>query len=356
MRFSPWFTFAIPFILAGAARAQSGSPPVPPPLMDCGGHGEIEILCGTNSPEDLEVTPDGKYLIATQFLNQGRGGPGGGMALFDVAKKTYSKMAITSEPDKSWGDPACPGPIGEALVSHGSSLAKRKGGGWALYVVNHGGRQSIEMFELRKASTTWTLAWRGCEVALHDYNDVAILPDGGFVGSYPSGLVKGNAGAAAGGPTGYVARWTPGKGESEVMGTRMRGPNGVVVSPDGRYMYVNEFPARTVHKFDLIEGTELGSAKVDFLPDNLTWTKQGHLLAAGVKGARGDCPAGSGKPCLQSFGVAEIDPAKMLARAIFDSTAVGPLITSVSVALRVDNAIYIGAFQGDRLVKIPYKK
>jgi hypothetical protein len=352
------FIFLIPFLLAGATNAQNGTQPVPPPLMDCGIHGDIKILCGTSSPEDLELTPDGKYLIATQFLNQGRGGPGGGMALFDLAKETFSKMPITSEPDKSWGDPACPGPIGDALLSHGSSLAKRKGGGWALYVVNHGGRQSIEMFELRKSSASWTLAWRGCEVAIHDYNDVAILPDGGFVGTYPSGLSSGAGGrgaANAGGATGYVARWTPGKGESEVMGSRMRGPNGVVASADGRYMYVNEFPARTVHKFDLKDGRELSSVKVDFLPDNLTWTKQGHLLAAGVKGARGDCPAGSGRPCLQGFGVAEIDPAKMLSRTVFDSVTSGPLISSVSVALKVGDAVYIGAFQGDRLVKIPYK-
>src|SRR5580704_13910611 len=114
MRFSKWFAVSIMFMLAGAARAQSGAPPVLPPLVDCGGHGDIEILCGTNAPEDLEVSPDGKYLIATQFLNQGRGGPGGGMALFDLSKKTFSKMTITSEPDKSWGDPACPGPIGDA--------------------------------------------------------------------------------------------------------------------------------------------------------------------------------------------------------------------------------------------------
>ena len=81
------------------------------------------------------------------------------------------------------------------------------------------------------------------------------------------------------------------------------------------------------------------------------------MLAAGVKGARGDCPADSGKPCIQGFGVAEIDPAKTVARKIFDSAdSAGPLISSVSVAFQVGNAVYVGAFQGDRLVRIPYKK
>ena len=339
---------------AGAAGAQAKAPA----LLSCGSHGDIEVLCGTRQPEDLEITPDGKYLIATQFINAGRGASaGGGMALFDLSKKTFSNMAITSDPEKGWGDPACPGPIGDALVSHGSSLAKRRNGPWALYVVNHGDRQSIEMFELKSAGGAWSLVWHGCVVGAHDYNDVAILPDGGYVGTYPTALVSpgNNGGAFGGGVTGYVGHWTPGKGESEVPGTRIPYPNGVVASADGRTIYVNAFAARVVHKYDLKSGKETGSVKVDFLPDNLTWTKEGRLLAAGVKGARGDCPEGSGRPCIQGFGVAEINPATMTARPIFDSANSEPLITGVSVALKVGDSVYLGAFQGDRIVKIPYR-
>ena len=352
MRYIQSFGLFMALALSGVVGAQ----PAAPPLMACGIHGDIEVLCGTRSPEDLEATPDGKYLIATQFVN-GRGGSLGlGMALFDLAKKTYTKMPTTAEPDKAWGDASCPGPIGDALISHGESLAKRRSGAWALYVVNHGGRESIEMFELKPAAGSWALVWRGCVVGAHDYNDVAILPDGGFVGTYPTGLAAPGSNAFGGGVSGYVVRWTPGKGESEIMGTRIPYPNGVVVSADGRDMYVNWFAAREVHKYDLNAAKETGSVKVDFMPDNLTWTKQGRLLVAGVKGARGDCPEGSGRPCIQGFGVAEIDPGKMQARTIFDSATTDPLMTGVSVAFAVGDSIYLGAFQGDRLVKIPYKK
>jgi hypothetical protein len=41
-------------------------------------------------------------------------------------------------------------------------------------------------------------------------------------------------------------------------------------------------------------------------------------------------------------------------RPIFDSASHDPFIGGVSVALEVGDAIYIGALQGDRLVKIPY--
>lgn len=346
------------FGIVGAAAAQQRPQPAGPPLATCGTHGNIDVLCGAHMPEDLELTPDGKYLIATEYVNQGRSGvAGAGMQLFDLAKKTFAQMNITAEPDKSWGDASCPGAIGDALISHGESLAKRRDGKWALYVVNHGGRQSIEMFELKKAADSWALVWHGCEVGAHEYNDVAILPDGGFVGTYPTGLSSGGKGGPFGGAvTGYVTRWTPGKGEAEIANTRMRYPNGVVVSSNGRYMFVNEFAARQVLKYDMRDYKQIGSVKVDFLPDNLTWTKEGKLLAAGVKGARGDCPEGSGRPCIQGFGVAEIDPANMQSRPIFDSSEHEPLIGGVSVALRVRNSIYLGAFLGDRLVKIPYPK
>jgi DNA-binding beta-propeller fold protein YncE len=342
--------------LASAAHAQQAAAPPSVPELACGVHGDVEVFCGTRQPEDLEVTPDGKFLLATQYLNEGRNGAtGGGMALFDPVKKTFTKMTMTAAPDKSWGDPACPGPIGDALVSHGSSLAKRANGVWSLYLVNHATRQSIEMFELKQASGSWALIWHGCVVGSHEYNDVAILPDGGFVASYPTGL--GNTGAAFGpNASGYVTRWTPGKGESEVEGTRMRYPNGVVASADGKTIYVNEFAAKVVHKLDLQSGKDIATVPVDFLPDNLTWTKAGRLLVAGVKGARGDCPEKSGRPCIQGFGVAEIDPATMKARVVFDSAEHDPLITGVSVALEYGDSIYLGGFRADRIVRVPNKR
>ena len=360
MRFTRCLILSLGAALAGAVAQQSATPAN---QLGCGIHGDIEVFCGARQPEDLERSPDGKFLIATEFLNQGRAGSsGGGMVLFDLAKKTFSRMSETVERDKAWGDAACPGPVGEALVSHGSSLAKRRDGKWALYVVNHAGRQSIEMFELRKSAAGWALVWHGCDVALHEYNDVAILPDGGFVGSYPYGLTDGagrgqQTGAAqSSAPTGYIARWTPGKGEAEVPGTRMRFPNGVVVDPDGRYMYVNEFSAKVVHKFDFRANRELAHVDVDFLPDNLTWAGADRLLVAGVKGARGNCPSDSDRACIDGFGVAEIDVSTMKARPMFDSATTDPLMSGVSVALKVDDSIYLGAFLGDRIVRIPYRK
>jgi hypothetical protein len=337
----------------GVAHAQQqGKQPPLPPLLECGTHADADILCGTHSPEDLELTPDGKDIIVSQFARNSDAG----FSLFDPAKKTFTKMTVTAEPLKDWGDAACPGPIGAAVAPHGISLLKRSNGKVQLFVVNHGGRESIEMFEVKHASGAWSLIWHGCVVSKQAFNDVATLPDGSFIATHPTALQTPGMDLFAGQPSGYVSRWSAAKGEVELPGTRAGYPNGVVASTDGRFMYFNAWTAREVHKYDLRESKETGMVKLDFMPDNLSWTKKGQMLAAGVKGARGDCPSGSGTPCIQTFGVAEIDPATMRSTTVFDSQGKGALISGVSIALQMGDAIYIGSFQGERLVKIGWKK
>ena len=328
---------------AASSAAQAGHSEVVGAIT-CGIHSDIEALCGAHHPEDIEPTPDGRYLIATAFLDEHPTGlVGGGLDLFDLKKKTFSRMTIIDHPDRSWGDPACPGPIDDAMVSHGESLAKRNNGKWALYVVNHARRESIEMFELTQTGGRWTLIWRGCEIGNHPYNDVAILPDGGFVGTQPMALLRPGEKITHGtGITGYVAHWAPGEGESEITTTRMRFPNGILVSPDGRYMYVNEFLGGHVLKVDLKDGKRVGSINVDFLPDNLTWTPQGDMLSAGIKGGPTEkCPKENSRPCDLSFGIVEINPASMQIRRQYDSEGKDIIVAGVTVALRVGDDLIL---------------
>jgi hypothetical protein len=212
------------------------------------------------------------------------------------------------------------------------------------------------MFEVKPSSGAMTLVWHGCVVSAKDFNDVAALADGSFFATHPTAIQTQGANLFSGQPSGYVARWSSGKGEEELPGTRQGYPNGVIATPDGHTLYFNAWTAKEVHKYDVQQAKETAMVKLDFMPDNLTWMKNGHMLAAGVKGARGDCPAGSGTPCLQAYAVAELDPATMQATTIYDSQGKGALIAGVSVALEVGNSIYIGAFQGDRLLRIPFKK
>jgi hypothetical protein len=349
------------------AQGQQKGPAMPPPL-GCGVHGDAEVICGTRSPEDLELTPDGKFLIVPQYVTgPGAQGAGQGLTLFDPAKKTFMKLVAIAQPLKDWGDPACPGPIGDALAPHGTSLVKRSNGKMQLYVVNHGGRQSIEMYELMKMGGTWELAWHGCVVAPVEYNDVAALADGSFVATHPTGIqAQGGAGKEkgkqpaggifGGSPTGFLVRWTAGKGEIELPNTRTAYPNGVIATPDGKTAYYAVYATKEVRRYDLQAQKEVEVGKLNFMPDNLTWTKKGNMLAAGIKGINGECPAGTGQFCRQAFEVALVDRDKLSVKSVYDSNGKGVLIPGVSSALQMGNDVYIGAFEGDRIVKVKWKE
>lgn len=316
--------------------AQRGAPPQ---LLSCGPHADLEVLCGTQAPEDLELTPDGDYLILSQFAMAGNGA---GMALFDLNDKTFTNMTIVTEPDSAWGAPSCPGPMTEPIRAHGISLGMH-GGDPALYVVNHNGREAIEMFGLREAGNTWELVWHGCVVGSSDYNDVAILPDGGFVATRPTALQEpGGRGGLGEGVSGNVARWTPGQGETILPNSGAAYPNGVVADTDGRYAYIAAWTGREVRKYDLRTNTQVAIASLDFMPDNLTWTPDGQLLAAGIAGFGGAA----------GFGLARVNPESLEAMNLDQPADAAMAITGVSVGLEVGDAIYVGAYQGDRLVRI----
>jgi len=358
-----WMASAV----ASAALAQQKGPVMPPPL-GCGVHGDAEVICGTRAPEDLEITPDGKFLIVPQFVAGSPGAAGAaagaaGLYLFDPAKKTFTKLVATDEPLKDWGDASCPGPVGEALGPHGTSLVKRANGKQQLYVVNHGGRQSIEMYELKQTAGAWGIVWHGCVPSPGpEYNDVAALTDGTFIATHPTGIpadpqAKGKqAGGQFGGqPTGFLVKWAAGK-ETELPGTRTAYPNGVVATPDGKTAYYAVYASKEARRYDVRAQKETGVVKLEFMPDNLTWTKKGNLLAAGIKGIGGECPAASGQFCRQAFAVDVIDADKMTRKPVYDSNGKGNLIPGVSSAMQVGNDVYIGAFEGDRLVKITWKE
>ena len=340
------FLFPCLLLLPSSADAQPGA--VNPQLLDCGRHGDVEVICGTNAPEDFERTPDGRFLIVARM---GRG-ENKGLDLFDPAARTFAPMPLSAEKKPDWGDYACTESIGGRIQPHGLSLSKRTGGEWQLYAVNHSVRESMEMYELLPDAGKWKLVWRGCVLADKPYNDVASLPDGSYVATRPQALQKEGRNPFAGGPSGNVAVWTREKGERVLPGSEYAYPNGVVVSRNGRYAYISGWITRDLHKYDLKEEKEVAKCGLAFMPDNLTWEPDGKILAAGIKGVSGNCPEDSPHPCLQGFMLAEVDPETLEHRILYDNGGKA-LINGVSVAIDAGDAYYVGSFQGDRIVRVP---
>ena len=115
--------------------------------------------------------------------------PGSGLHLVDTRAKTVQKVFAAGrasvQHDKTrFG--LCPGPLdAKQALLHGLSLRPAGAGRYTVYATNHGGRESIEVFEIdmRARSAAPPVTWVGC-VPLPDKlaaNSVAAFTDGTLV-------------------------------------------------------------------------------------------------------------------------------------------------------------------------------
>ncbi|MGH7343244.1 MAG: SMP-30/gluconolactonase/LRE family protein, partial [Candidatus Rokuibacteriota bacterium] len=281
---------AMVFAFAVLALACGGSPEAITTCEDAPG---MHPICGFQNPEDLAVLPGGKALLVSQFGAMD-GTKSGSLSVFfldtESQKPLFPAGGVGATPEVAsgprWGDEDCP-PPSAAFSPHGIDLAARPGGGLQLLVVNHGGRESIEMFEVIPDGESASLEWRGCVLPPEEafLNDIVALPDGGFLTTH---MQPKRAGVAAfwqvvrgllGFDTGHVYEWQPASGFRVVGGTQAPFPNGIEVSPDGSTIYLNVYLGSEVRRIDRRTGELLAKADVP-QPDNVTWGDDGRLLVA----------------------------------------------------------------------------
>ncbi|KGE03022.1 SMP-30/gluconolactonase/LRE family protein [Pseudohaliea rubra] len=310
-------------------------------------------VCGLVGPEDLVLAPGGRYLVTGQM------GDPGGLVLLATETGRAEAVAPVAAPAAGWGDPACPALSG-ALHLHGLDLARRADGRWQLLAVNHAGRESVEFFELTPgAAGPPQLAWRGCVEAPPEayLNDVAALPAGGFVASHMaprSAEVRSFLLAVLGRDTGFVYRWDPAAGFSEVPGTASRYPNGVTVSRDGSALYLNEYLANRMRKIDLATGERLGEVALE-KPDNASWADDGRLLVAshqaGLIGLVRSVRQPRDAVSLLPFSIIAVDPETLAKETVFEHE--GPPMGAGTVAVEAAGSLWIGSYVGDRVLRVP---
>ena len=137
------------------------------------------------------------------------------------------------------------------------------------------GYESSGFFEVDTGGTSPTLTWVGCVVAPESVglNSVVALPDGGFAVT--------NFQLTAG----ELWEWQPDAGWATVPGSETNGPNGLVVSPDGRWFYIGGWGTQSLIRLSRGQTpVQKDAVDVGFHIDNVRWAPDGSLLAAGHLG------------------------------------------------------------------------
>ncbi|MCC5886982.1 MAG: hypothetical protein JJT88_11170 [Gammaproteobacteria bacterium] len=331
-------------------------------IVDCEAHGGVEPFCGFSNPEDLAYFGPSGSLIVSQFGSLDGSRPGNLVSFLpgDPRPTVLYPLADADAPEIGWGQADCPGPPGPEFSPHGLDLIQRGDGRHALLVINHGGRESVEYFEVDpEAVGAARLSWRGCVMMPEPLflNDLVALGDGGFWAThmYPrdaemSSVLK----ALFGTDTGWVVEWRPQSGFAEVPGTRAPMPNGIARCAEERHVYLNAYFGSEVRRIDVESGEVLARVAVPH-PDNLTWAKDGRLLVASHRaGLRqiASCRDVRHGTCAVAFSILALDPEDLTSEILLERDDVPT--GAVSVALQVDEHIWLGTFAGDRVARMAY--
>ena len=288
------------------------------PAHDCEPSDGHSFICGAQRPEDLARIPNTRWLVFSGFSD------GAGLKLVDTRTRTMRRWYTGESAQLAFDRQrfgSCPSPPDPTLLNtQGLSLRTVGESQHDLYVVNHGGRESIEIFRIDSARDEPRIRWIGCVEmpAATPANSVATYSDGTVLASvltHPgtsiTDFVRGEA-------TGGVYRWRP--GEAASVCCRARGCRGTTASRlhrDDREFYVVAFGWHAVVVYAR-DDTSQPLRKViapGFMPDNIHWDGSRLILA----GMQYDEPACGGTRkiidgkaddmrCHRGYTVAALDP------------------------------------------------
>ena len=322
-----------------------------PKAAGCDPIGNVRFVCDQVAPEDLAVVPGSEWVISSGMAANGA------IRLISLRDRATTVLFPTATPRERFDRKtynSCPGPIDpaekERFRAHGLYLRSAGNQRSTLFVVHHGDRESIEVFEFDARAKPPTLTWTGCAVAPDPIglNSVVGLPDGGFITSNFSprgGDANARARMMAGENNGELWEWHSNSGWKKVPGSEAAGPNGIEMSSDGKWLYVGGWGSQS---FIRLSRGQTPAARetvnVGFRVDNIRWAPDGTLLAAGQGGV---AP-------MQTSNVARVDPKTLKFEELLrypnnDSFGFG------TVAVQIGAELWVGSVRGDRIAIFPAK-
>ena len=321
-------------------------------MNNCEADSYISVLFVFSKPDCIEITPAKKFLFMSEF-----GGivpyeePSAGyFAMLDLEsnKKIVPEIVIGNN---DWGNPECSRSTSDSYGPHGIDMVQRNDDSYQIGVINQFPKESIEMFELSKNDSSWSLTWRGCINVPNEYyfNDIGLKKDGSFYASHMYKrditfsewlmvtIFKSNSG--------HVVLWE-GDEFKKIPNSDGSGPNGITLDEVENLLYISYNQGDQIVIFDLSENIKVKSYFVQS-PDNIhlesnsAWITSLDFQPNDI----GDCDKRIS--CSLPFSVHELDrnSLELKNKYSFSKTVFG----LPTVAVPVNEKIYMGSFHSDRI-------
>jgi hypothetical protein len=351
MKLYPWIAAVICLLacVVSPSRAPAGE-------TGCAPIADLHFVCGPHHPEDLVLIPGTQWILVSGLGGALPGSPPGpgDLYLLNAADKRWhsiaqASLAAVNRNTTLYGD--CPAPDAAQFISHGLAIRSGSNGRHTLYLINHGGRESVEVFAIDARGAEPRLTWTGCALLTASVwlNSVIPLPGEGFIvtSTFDPKDPQAQAKMAGGQYAGAVYEWQPGRGFAPLAHAGVTGDNGVAISADGRWLYFNWYFGRSVIRVARAGGAQRSTAPLDFLPDNVDYAPDGSLYVTGQnvdpKQLLAGCPSGN---CLHGTTIVKLDPATMKTRVIARLPP-NATFSDGTTALQVGDTIFLGSYKGD---------
>jgi hypothetical protein len=325
-------------IFVASAPLSAQPPPSPPPPPCAPGP---SVVCEQRAPEDL-------VLLGTDWVAAGAFTGIGGLVLVRTADRAsigaYPAANMLNRPDTATY-PDCPGPPNpDGFQTHGLYVEPGGGPVYKHFVVAHGPREAIEVFNVDTAPAMPVVTWLGCVVAPDPIglNSVRGLPDGGFIttnflprNSTPEETQRMREGAT----NGELWEWHTATGWVEVPGSEAAGANGVELSDDGRTLYIAAWGSQSFIRLSRGATPPVRQEiPLGFRVDNIHWARDGKLWSVGQAGPE--------------WIAVKIDPDTLEAQELV-RRADTPEFGSGTALAEVGDELWVGSFRGNRIVIVP---
>ncbi|KAA2238542.1 hypothetical protein F0L74_20170 [Chitinophaga agrisoli] len=302
------------------------------------------FIKGITNPEDIIQIPDAQWVLVSSMASDASSSG----AIYGINTQTEEiRLLFTPGKDNTANHHLA------RFAPHGIYVHKDQ-----LLVINHGSREAIELFDLHFENGAPKLKW----------SRYISFP----ANVWANGLVTGNDGKIYATamydpadtlflqkfthalPTGAVWQWDDLNGWRPFNKMLFSAANGIAISPDGKYLYVAEWARRRVHKLSTSNDADTLAIEVDFMPDNIRWTKDGQLIIAGQRALPVTVFTNKGiHQKVVYFSVIKIDPASMAHKPLLK--AGGSTFASATVAAEINGSYWIGCV-GDNKIAVYTKK